>query len=162
MFRGIRLAGPAFSLLILAAALPGCGEDGLGKRYKVTGMVKYKGEPVEHGLICFITPDAGGRSCTGTIDKGYYTLQTQEPGDGAFPGDYTVTVVAKKPDLDAAANKAKAKGNTAAYTPPDFTAEAHKKAPNAVPAKYATVGPQNTLKAKVEAKSNQIDFDLAD
>jgi hypothetical protein len=162
MIRRTRLIGAAAPLLILAAALPGCTDDGLGKRYKVTGTVTYKGQPVEHGLICFVTPDTAGRSCTGTISKGYYTLQTQEPGDGAFPGEYAVTVVSKSPDLESAATKAKAKGNTAAYTPPDFTAAAYKNAPNEVPAKYATVGSQNPLKAKVEPKSNEINFELTD
>jgi hypothetical protein len=162
MIPGTRLAAPAFALLILTATLPGCSDDGLGKRYKVTGKITYKGEPVKHGLICFITPDAGGRSATATISDGYYTLQTQEPGDGAFPGEYSVTVAAKTPDLEGAATKAKAKGNTAAYTPPDFTAAAYKNAPNEVPAKYATVGSQNPLKAKVEPKSNEINFELTD
>ena len=117
---------------------------------------------MEHGLISFLLPSGDGRGSTGTIADGYYTLQTQEPGDGAFPGDYTVTVAAKTPDLEGAATKAKAKGNTAAYTPPDFTAAAYKKAPDEVPAKYGTVGPQNPLKAKVEPKSNTINFELTD
>jgi hypothetical protein len=163
MIRRTRLVGSAFSLILLAATLPGCSDDGLGKRYKVTGKVTYNGAPVDHGLICFISGDqAAGRSCTGTIDKGYYTLQTQEPGDGAFPGDYSVTVTSKTPDMEAAATKAKQKGNTAAYTPPDFTVAAYKKAPDEVPKKYGIVSTENPLKAKVEAKSNEINFELKD
>jgi hypothetical protein len=163
MRRRSRLTDLAFSLMIFSlTTLPGCSDDGLGRRYKVTGTVTYKGVPMEKGLICFISPNADGRSSTGTISKGYYTLQTQEPGDGAFPGQYSVTITSRTPDLAAAAAEAKAKGNTAAYTPPDFTAKAYKKAPDEVPAKYGTVSPANPLKAEVKAESNTINFELVD
>src|SRR5205814_10307515 len=46
------LAGPA--LLVMAS----CGtEDGLGKRYPVSGTVTYNGQPLEKGEISFVTED---------------------------------------------------------------------------------------------------------
>ena len=154
-----------FSLALLVAALTtlaGCSDDGLGKRYKVTGTVTYKGSPLEKGLISFISANPDSRSASGTIEKGYYTLTTQDPSDGAFAGPYAVTITSKTPDMASADAKAKAKGNTSAYIPQDFTAEANKKAPNAVPDKYGILGPTNPLKAEVKAQSNTINFDLVD
>ena len=155
-----RWATAAMALTI--AGLVGCSDDGLARRYSVSGKVTYKGEPLPKGLISFISPDPEGRSALGTIEKGYYTLTTQDPGDGAFPGTYTVTITSKTPDFVAAGDKAKAKGNTAAYIPQDFTAEANKKAPNAVPEKYG-IATTSGLKAEVKAQANKnVDFALVD
>jgi len=34
----------------------GCSDDGLGKRYPVSGTVTYKGEPLKEGSIVFARP----------------------------------------------------------------------------------------------------------
>ena len=43
----------------------GCGDDGFGKRYPVSGNVTYKNEPVEKGSITF-TPVNAGRPASGS------------------------------------------------------------------------------------------------
>jgi hypothetical protein len=151
----------ATSLVAVLTTLAGCSDDGLGKRYSVYGKVTYKGQPLEKGLISFIAAAPDGRSAMGIIKDGYYKLTTQEPEDGAFAGDYAVTIAARVPEFAEAEDKAKKKGNTSAYIPMDFTAEANKKAKNSVPDKYSLPATSG-LKASVKAQSNEINFELTD
>lgn len=92
--RGLALlAVPA--LVVLAS----CGEtdDGLGKRYPVSGTVTYNGNPLEKGEISFVTGDVSKNfGATGTITNGSYTLSMGGEGDGAQPGQYKVTISAKE------------------------------------------------------------------
>jgi hypothetical protein len=143
------------------AAVPGCSDDGLGRRYSVTGKVAYKGQPLERGLISFIAVAPDGRSATGVIKNGTYSLTTQDTDDGAFPGQYVVTVAARTADYAEAEAKAKQKGSTSAYLPQGFATEADKKAKNAIPDKYG-IPTSSPLKAEVKAHSNKLDFDLVD
>ena len=155
----------ALTTLVVAGFLGavgfGCGDDGLDKRYKVTGMVTYKGAPVEKGTINFMPSVPEGRAATGQIEKGSYTLATQSPGDGAFPGSYTVTIDALQADMAKAEEEAKAKGSTSAFIPQDMVAKAYKNAKNAVPGKYSQIA-STPLKADVKAQSNTFNFDLTD
>ncbi|MDG3006463.1 hypothetical protein [Paludisphaera mucosa] len=148
----------AVAVGLLAA---GCGDDGLAQRYKVTGTVTYQGKPVSSGSISFY-PAGGGtsdqRGATGVIKDGYYALSTQGDEDGAFPGDYLVAVTARKPDMGKAQENADKIGGL--YRQEDV-AKAYKKAPSDIPQKYESPE-KGGLKAKVEAKSNTIDFPLAD
>jgi len=151
----------AFALAALACLVAaGCGDDGLGERYKVTGTVTYKGKPVSSGSIQFYP--AGGspeaRGATGVIKDGAYSLSTQGDDDGAFAGDYLVAITARKPDMSGAQANADKIGGL--YRQEDV-AKAYKKAPSEVPTKYES--PEaGGLRAKVEAKSNTIDFELTD
>ena len=158
-----RRLAQAWSLATAAAPCllaVGCGDDGLGQRYKVTGNVTYKGEPVKAGSISFFP--AGGspdqRGATGVIKDGYYSLSTQGDDDGAFPGDYVVAITARSPDMSKAQENADKIGGL--YRQEDV-AKAYKKAPSAIPQKYESPE-QGGLKAKVEAQTNSIDFPLTD
>jgi hypothetical protein len=147
--------------MAMVATAAGCGDDGLGERYKVTGTVTYQGKPVSNGSIQFYPAGGAGadqRGATGVIKDGSYTLSTQGDDDGAFPGDYLVAITARKPDMgEAQANADKIGG---LYRQEDV-AKAYKKAPSEIPTKYES--PESGgLKAKVEAKSNTIDFELVD
>src|ERR1700722_3301402 len=93
------LAIPA--LLVLAS----CGgtDDGLGKRYPVSGTVKYNGSPLEKGEISFVTEDMSKNfGATGTIPNGSYTLSMGGDGDGAQAGTYKVTIIAKEDYMEKA------------------------------------------------------------
>lgn len=83
------------ALLGLATILviSGCGnQNGL---VDVSGAVTLDGEPLTTGQIKFFPED--GRPASGPIDsEGRYTLTTYEPGDGAKPGNYDVTVTARR------------------------------------------------------------------
>lgn len=138
----------------------GCSDNsGLGKRYAVSGTVSYNGKPVEKGTITFkpATDSESARAASGDIKDGKYSLTTAEPGDGALPGSYKVTVVAK--DMDTAELTAAAKGgqhhHDAAF------AKAVKTAKALVPAKYQ-IPDTSGLTAEVKESSNSIPFDLKD
>jgi major membrane immunogen (membrane-anchored lipoprotein) len=154
----------AWNLAAVAAAsllIVGCGDDGLGERHKVSGTVTYKDQPVAAGSISFF-PAGGGsadqRGATGVIKDGYYSLSTQGDDDGAFPGDYLVSITARNPDMAKAQENADKIGGL--YRQEDV-AKAYKKAPSAIPQKYESPE-QGGLKAKVEPKSNTINFTLTD
>jgi len=157
-----RVVGMALGVAATAVIL-GCGDDsGLPTRYKVSGKVTYKGQPVPKGTVVFEPtnpPMPQGRVANGSIENGSYTLTTSTPNDGALPGDYKVIIMSS--DLDAAA-LAKQQGQGGLLHQGD---EGHVKAikasKNPLPEKYAQSS-NTPLKATVKAQSNSIDFPLED
>jgi hypothetical protein len=141
----------------------GCGgdESGLGRRYKVTGKVTYKGEPVARGTVSFLPvkpPPPEGRAATGEVKDGYYSLGTTGNNDGALPGDYAVSIVSVDVDMASAASSKEAGG-----IPHQGDAAAQKAIKNAkrlIPSKY-NLGETSGLKATVEG-AKSIDFELKD
>jgi hypothetical protein len=153
------LALPA--LLVMAS----CGaDDGLGKRYAVSGTVTYNGNPLEKGEISFVSEDLKNNfGASGQITSGSYTLSTGGNDDGAQAGKYKVTITAKEDFLA----KAKAdfqketKQQVSAYIPPQYIARAEAAAKSLIPAGYGDPR-TTTLRAEVKAQSNSIDFKLSD
>jgi hypothetical protein len=151
----------AFSVAATVVVL-GCGGDdsGLGRRYKVTGKVTYKGELVPHGTVKFLPTQPlppGSRGAAGEIKDGYYSLSTTGNDDGALPGEYMVAIVAMDLDLSTAKPK---QGTIIHLGDPEHKA-ALKKAKPLIPTKYST-GETSGLKATVKEASNQFDFELTD
>jgi hypothetical protein len=82
--------------LLLSALL--CSACGRGQRplYQVRGKVLLDGKPTPHALVVFhpvgeAEPDAA-RPRANVAEDGTFTLTTFEAGDGAYAGDYAVTV----------------------------------------------------------------------
>jgi hypothetical protein len=146
-------------------------DDGLGKRFAVSGTVNYNGKPLEKGNISFIPEDSkGGVGATGAIENGSYTLSTGGDNDGARAGKYKVVVTAKE-DVTA---KAKADFEKARLARPDsgatenraviprqFVNKAEAGAKSLIPTGYGNLNTTN-LTAEVGEKSNTINFDLSD
>lgn len=157
-FLGLSFATLASMLVLLATG--GCGDDGLGKRYPVSGTVTYKDAPLEVGSITFYPTTKGeeARGATGVIKNGAYTLSTIGGDDGAFPGDYVVAISARNPDMSIAkANQEKSGGSFRQ----DDVAKAFKKAQSPIPKKYESTETSG-LTAKIEAHRNTFDFQLKD
>lgn len=136
-----RMMTALLAALVLAGT--GCGSDGPVKG-RVSGTVSYQGKPLETGTVTFIATDGKNPNATGPITSGgRYTLQTQEPGDGAVVGDYKVVIS----DIDSE------QLNTA------LPGEPVKPPKSAIPKKYLDPN-ESGLTAKVESGSNSVDFDL--
>lgn len=161
--RGLALLlGPALLVVV------GCSDDGVGKRYPVSGTVKYKGQPVAKARINFVNKGAGAQGAYGTVENGVFSsLTTVQEGDGALPGEYVVTVDTREIDeakvkaqADELATKNKMQGKLS-QIPPELQARALKDAKAVIPGKYQL--PETTdLKAVVKEDKNKFDFELKD
>ena len=148
------------ALVVLAS----CGtEDGFGKRYPVSGTVKYNGSPLEKGEISFVTEDMSKNfGAAGTVTNGSYKLSMGGASDGAQAGKYKVTISAKEDYSEKAqADFQKETGSTSPKVLGTFAAKAAAAAKSLIPAGYGDAR-TTTLKAEVEAKSNTLDFNLSD
>ena len=157
----------ASGLLALSGfLLSGCGDDGgLERRYAVSGNVTYKGAPVKKGSINFVPVKPEGHAAAGTIADGYYSLTTLNPGDGAIPGMYKITVDDREPDqqkMKAEADaQAKKQGREFSQIPQEIQAKAMRKAKGVVPGKYQ-IASTSDVEKEVKAQSNKIDVELKD
>jgi hypothetical protein len=152
------------------AAILGCGaDDGIGRRYAVSGIVTYNDVPLEKGNIQFLPVDATGRAASGVIADGRYSLTTLDPDDGALPGRYKVSVIAKEVDLSRVTLDLKGQRSMTEAQKKRFTAEnpqlaalqANKKAKDLVPPKYSS--PETSgITHEVKEGSNQINIELKD
>jgi hypothetical protein len=89
-FRAIR----GWLCVCLAAGLAGCA-GGEAKRYAVSGVVKWRGQPLDQGAITFLAADPALGSAGGTMIKdGQYSIPAKE---GLLPGRYKVLVTSVDP-----------------------------------------------------------------
>ncbi|WZO99120.1 hypothetical protein EP7_000714 [Isosphaeraceae bacterium EP7] len=138
-------------------SLPGCGDDGFGKRYPVSGKITYKGEAVSKGNINFLPLDnTTGRAAQSEITDGSYSLTTASPNDGALPGKYKVTIISVEADYSKV--MANAKGGAGRQ---EDVYKANKSAKKLVPSKYS-IFQTTPLEETVKEESNTINFDLTD
>jgi hypothetical protein len=149
----------------------GCSsDDGLGKRYAVSGKVMYKSQPVAKAKISFVPAKEGGHGAYGDVENGSFSMSTLQPGDGVLPGDYTVLVDTR--EIDTAQLKADAQSKAAkqgvdggfsggAMVPQDQVAKARASAKDLIPGKYQLLETSD-LKYTVKPESNQPAFDLKD
>jgi hypothetical protein len=143
----------------LLVAAVGCGsDDGIGKRYPVSGKVTYNGKPVEKGTISFVPEVADGRPASAVIADGQYgEATTLTAGDGILPGKYKVTVSALD-DVDISKAEAEQPGGA-----PDQVTVARiaAKAKPKVPLKYADAATSG-LAFEAKAESNTFDIEMKD
>ena len=86
-----------FTVLLLAAGILGCG--GASKTSSVSGRVTYKGKAVPNANISFTPVEGATRAATGLTDSdGRFTLGTFSTSDGALPGNYRISIIARGPD----------------------------------------------------------------
>src|SRR5947209_15598459 len=87
---------PLWISLAAACALAGCGPGNGLTMGRVSGLVTYKGEPVEFGDLLFVpdsTKGTTGVPSMGPIGKdGRYIMSTEEAGDGVIAGHHKVGI----------------------------------------------------------------------
>lgn len=149
----------AFALLIFTIALSGCGgggaQRGEGKPQAVPagGVVLYNQQPVADATVIFHPQAEGGQGATARTDaSGKFQLMTYQPGDGAVPGEYLVTV-SKVEVPGAGLAEAPVEDDPAAATAEEIW---H------IPQRYGDAG-SSDLKATVAPQGeNQFTFELTD
>jgi hypothetical protein len=163
-FAACRLAAMAIGPALLAVL--GCSDDGLGKRYSVSGTVTFSdGKPVPKARIGFVPKGQGGQGASGeVVDGRFSSMTTINPGDGVLPGEYYVTVTDKVIDSEkanAASEELSKKHGMGkmAMLPPEVLAKANKEAKGSIPPKYEFPG-STPLSAKVENSNKSFEFKL--
>jgi hypothetical protein len=149
----------------------GCGtDDGLGRKYAVSGKVTYKGQPVSKAKISFVPVSSAGHGAYGDVENGSFSLSTLAPGDGALPGEYQVLVDTReidtaklKEDAQKAATKQGVEGGFSggAMVPQELVAKARANAKDLIPGKYQLVETTD-IKLTVKPESNNFEIELKD
>ncbi|MFO0943286.1 MAG: carboxypeptidase-like regulatory domain-containing protein [Pirellulales bacterium] len=152
---------------VLCVCIAGCGgSSGFPKTYPVTGKVTMNGKAIEGAMVTFKLEE-GKENAIGTTDsKGEFTLSMFQPGDGAVPGAYRITVTKLPPGVTASASTPPPGQLGAADLPSDYappTPDTNKGGPAApkseIPAKYSNEQ-SSGLRATVVAGANNIPLDL--
>ena len=65
----------------------------------MSGRVTYKGKPVPNAHVSFTPAEGTSRAAEGLTDSdGEFTLRSFTTNDGALPGKYRISVIARGPD----------------------------------------------------------------
>lgn len=136
--------------IVLALVFAGCGGGG-GKTSSTSGRVTYKGQPVPKANVSFTPVEGASRAATGLTDAdGNYTLGTFAASDGAIPGNYRVSIIARGADRPPKA------GETGSGMPGEMMP-----GDPIIPTKY--FAPDSSgLTFEVKRGSNRADFELKD
>ena len=139
----------------------GCGSSG-HDLVPVAGQVTVDGKPVTTGQVAFF-PESG-RPAIGSIDSdGRYELKTYEPGDGAEPGKYRVTITARNiPPDDGPTYSSfedEMRGVSAEPAQPKCSRASSPRITWIVPEKYSSRS-STDLEVEVNSDGEDIDFQL--
>jgi hypothetical protein len=130
----------AFVLFLLLPLALGCGKSG-PKTERVTGVVRYDGQPLTRGIVLFEpdpTQGSSGPSAIGNIGPdGKYELTTDKK-PGALVGKHRVGIESRA-------------------APKDHTDTLP---PSLIPEKYVLPTTSGITKEVVKGKANEIDIDL--
>lgn len=126
-------------------------------RVAASGVVLQNGQPVGGATVVFLPIAHKHAAAATTDDSGRFTLMTFDPGDGAVPGGYQVTI--RKVELvPGRANRnsegGSGEGGEEADSPPPPT-EKH-----LIPEKYASASTSGLQVDVVDGQSNEFSFEL--
>ena len=154
-----------FFVVAVVVGLCGVGTAGCGSRTRLEGLapvegtVTFQGKGVEGAMVVFVPATAATRAAVGTTDAdGRFTLTTKDPGEGAAPGPYLITVSKTEASGGLSAAEAeqwsRSRENFGKYPPrPKITEH--------LPKKYKVVNTSG-LQATVTDGRNTINFVLED
>jgi hypothetical protein len=142
-------------MVLFAPATCGCSakpyQDQRPKVVPVHGVVRFNGKPLDGARVTF-SNTAAGISAYGVTDaEGKFTLTTFEPGDGAAPGHYQITV-----------SKAVETGRPTAKTaPPVFRSGGAPHPRSLIPQKYGNLATSKLAADIAEAGNDEIVVELS-
>ncbi len=146
--------------LFVAVGLSGCAQDIRREGpelAKVTGSVSLDGEPVEGAHVRF-SPETKGPAAFAVSDsRGHFELRTFDPGDGAVPGKYGISITK---DVTEGGKEFASEAEMEAYTQEHGKAELQRTTVSALPEKYASKQ-SSGLTAEISlATKNHFDLEL--
>ena len=151
------------TLSLSLAAIVGCGYDpNLGQ---VSGIVTYKGEPVEGATVSFLPVSTDGVLAVGKTEAdGRYVLaapvQTKGVSQGAFSGKYNVTI--RKLEVTVSENDRLYQEGKITYEEYQRRGGGGGTSRDLLPVRYRDAQ-KSGLEAEVQAQTkNEFNFDLAD
>jgi hypothetical protein len=144
-------------VVVFAAVLPmGCGGDDKWaaerpQRVPTGGTVLYNDQPVEGATVLFL-PQGHNHAATGRTDSsGRFRLQTFDPGDGAVPGEYKVTI--RKSEVSSAGGD---------QQDDDFEHLEEPEERSLLPERYAGAETSGFTASVAEGGDNDFSFELTD
>lgn len=152
-------------VMLLTIAMLGCSDGGSGRPtlVPVTGVIKYKGQPVDGAVVTFMS-DSSPRTASGVTNAGgEFELSTYSSGDGAPVGKHSVAIAktgsaAEAKPMDARgyaeAMRSGAGGTTGLPT--------GGKLEHQLPAKFANPKESGLSREVIEGDVNHFEFDLTD
>lgn len=158
---------PAVVWAIAAMLAAGCSNGApKPKTVRVTGKVLYKSQPVAGASVAFLGSGPNTPSAMGKTDaQGVFELTTIDPGDGAVPGTYQVTVTKMVPSKSGAgASKGPMSMEDAAKraTPTGPAKEADASEGSLLPERYARASTSNLSFVVKEGEKNDFPIELND
>ncbi len=148
--------------MLLCAVACGCGGTQAPPEpvYQVSGVVKYKGQPVSGAGLTFFNAEKKRSALGRTNDKGEYMLTTFSSNDGAVEGKAVLSVskyvapVAAAPVADI---------ESEAYEPPKLGQSTQPaKLKSDVPERYSNQATSGLVAVVTKEGPNKIDIDLVD
>lgn len=144
---------PALWAIIGLSLAVGCSRSGQVKVYPVKGRITLEGKPMVGGGAISLIPlvDQKGKTAAGIVQPdGTYVLGTYAEADGSMAGEFRVVIFQETVKEGQAAPDGSAPTAAAATTVA---------AADRISLVYAN-DQQSPLTAKIEAKANEINFDL--
>ena len=142
------------ALAVAFLIVVGCSPSGQVKTYPVKGRITFEGKPMAGGGAIRLIPttEQPGKTAAGFIKPdGTYVLGTYKEDDGSMVGEFRVVInqeIVKEGQAAPDGSAPSGGGATTTVAPADQ-----------IPRIYASDS-QTPLTAKIEAKPNEIDFDL--
>ncbi|MBQ9813046.1 MAG: hypothetical protein IJM54_07000 [Thermoguttaceae bacterium] len=95
-----RLAILSLALLVACSiVVSGCQKKRVKGLVPAQGVVTLNGEKVAGATVLFSPKEIGGQTGSAqaiTDDKGVFKMTTLDPGDGVYPGEYSVSIIKDK------------------------------------------------------------------
>ena len=149
--------------VVITSAIAGCGGGDAGpKVVPVTGKVLYKGLPLTEAQVAFLGDGKSRPAVAITDTQGRFVLTTSLTGDGAVPGNHTVTVSKTVDNPSAKKVTGKISMDDAAKLSADYGKADQPATLSLIPERYSLAS-QSGLSFQVkEGQANDFTIDLKD